>query len=62
LESVYNVNVLLANFRFSFRIKQILIWKILNIKFDVYESESQYYVKGKEWVKKLVERGIAHKL
>jgi hypothetical protein len=25
LESVYNVNVLLANFRFSFRIKQILI-------------------------------------
>ncbi len=36
--------------------------KSLNIKFDVYESESQYYEFAKQIVKLLVDRHLATKL
>ena len=35
--------------------------KELNISFDAYESESQYYVIAKKWVELLLGKGLASK-
>lgn len=36
-----------------------IVYKNLNIEFDSYEFESQYYEQAKEWVKRMCEHGIA---
>ncbi len=38
------------------------VYQSLNIKFDAYEFESQYFLAAKEFVKTLVENGLAQKL
>jgi hypothetical protein len=43
-------------------ILNIYILKRLNIEFDAYESESQYFENAKEWVVKMCELGLAHRL
>ena len=44
-------------------IKELVsVYEKLNIKYDIYESESQYYVLAKEYVNQLLNRGIARTL
>ena len=38
------------------------VYKILNVRFDSYETESQYYEAGKAWTKVLCEKNLAHKM
>jgi arginyl-tRNA synthetase len=40
----------------------IQIYEKLNIKFDIYESESEYYLLAKEYVQHLLNKGIAKRL
>lgn len=60
LQSVYEVD-LPKLFIFEF-LKVIPFLKKLNIQFDVYESESEYYELAKEYVKKMLEIGLAERL
>ena len=38
------------------------VYQSLNVKFDSYEAESQYYEMGKDWIKVLCQKNIAQKL
>lgn len=44
-------------------IKELVqVYDKLNIKYDMYESESQYYILAREYVNQLLSKGIAQKL
>jgi arginyl-tRNA synthetase len=38
------------------------VYELLNINYDVYECESQYFESAKEWTRILLEKNIAHKM
>lgn len=38
------------------------VYQSLNVKFDSYEAESQYYEMGKDWIKVLCQKNLAQKL
>ena len=61
LEIIYKVKTYLKQFNKNQMKLNKSNRKELNISFDAYESESQYYVISKKWVELLLGKGLASK-